>query len=109
MTIDTTQMTMHLTYKLTLIWQDNRLQFLNIKTNDSLNKVPFATMEMLWTPLIGYVNTEGNQHTFVDVEATIYVLKRASPSHVDDAAPAEGTIGSIYGCTYMILIRSIEF
>ena len=91
LTIDTTQMTMHLTYKLTLIWLDNRLQYLNMKTNDSLNKLPFSTTEKLWTPLVGYVNTEGNQHTYVDIEATMHALKRSLPSHTDDSAPAEGT------------------
>ena len=90
--VDTTQMTMHLTYKLTLVWLDNRLQYLNMKANDSLNKLPYNTMTELWSPIVGYVNTEGNQHTYVDIEASMHALRRSPPSFVDDSAPAEGNI-----------------
>ena len=89
MAVDTTMMTMQMSYEFQLTWLDNRLTFLNIKVNDSLNKFPFKTMTSLWTPTVGYVNTDGNQYTVVNTESTMFVRRISFPFRRDDSAPAE--------------------
>ncbi|XP_018013295.2 uncharacterized protein LOC108670342 [Hyalella azteca] len=92
MDIDTTKMTLQATYTLAMSWRDARLLFLNIKGNDSLNRLSYATMVNLWHPYVGYVNTDGNQHTDVDEEATLLIIRENEPSYDDDAAPGEVSV-----------------
>ncbi|XP_071542888.1 uncharacterized protein [Panulirus ornatus] len=88
-TVYTTQMTMHLSYEIQMTWFDNRLTFLNLKTNNSLNKVPFTSMMELWSPTVGFINTEGHQHTTVDVETSLYLQRLQPPSERDRSSPGE--------------------
>ncbi|XP_071516802.1 LOW QUALITY PROTEIN: uncharacterized protein [Panulirus ornatus] len=88
-TVYTTQMTMQMSYEIEMIWFDNRLTFRNLKTNDSLNKVPFTSMMELWSPTVGFINTEGNQHTMVDLETSLYLHRLQPPSGRDSGAPGE--------------------
>ncbi|XP_071540839.1 uncharacterized protein [Panulirus ornatus] len=88
-TVYTTQMTMQLSYEMQMTWFDNRLTFRNLKTNDSLNKVPFTSMMMLWSPIVGFINTERQEHTEVDVETSLYLRRLQPPSGRDNGAPGE--------------------
>ncbi|KAG7167884.1 uncharacterized protein LOC121867842 [Homarus americanus] len=88
-TIYTTQMTMQLSYEIHMTWFDNRLTYRNLKTNDSLNKVPFSSMMSLWSPTVGFVNTEGHQHTTVDIESLLYLQRHHPPARRDNSAPGE--------------------
>ncbi|XP_071514862.1 uncharacterized protein [Panulirus ornatus] len=88
-TIYTTQMTMQLSYEMEMTWFDNRLMYRNLKTNDTLNQVPFASMMDLWSPTIGFINTEGHQHTAVDVETSLHLQRLKPPARRDSGAPGE--------------------
>ncbi|XP_071530491.1 uncharacterized protein [Panulirus ornatus] len=87
--ISTTGMTMQLSYQMQMTWFDDRLTFRNLKVNDSLNKVPFTSMMELWSPTVGFVNTEGNQHTVMDIETNLYLKRLMTPSQGDNSAPGE--------------------
>ena len=89
---DTTRMTVHLSYKIRMLWYDSRLNYVNIKINDSLNKLQYRTMQMIWSPKVGFVNTEGNHHTEVDIEASMHVNRLQDPSYRDDSVAGEGII-----------------
>lgn len=88
-TIETTRMTMKLTYELRMKWYDTRLTFLNLKSNDSLNKVTHSSMVTLWTPVIGFINTESHQHTEVDLEASLHLQQLSPSTQRDGGAPGE--------------------
>ncbi|KAG7162460.1 Glycine receptor subunit alpha-4-like 4, partial [Homarus americanus] len=88
-TIHTTQMTMQLSYEIQMFWLDNRLTFRNLKVNDSLNKVPYTRMMSMWWPTVGFVNTEGHQHTTVDLESTLNLLRERSPERRANNVPGE--------------------
>ncbi|XP_071530537.1 uncharacterized protein [Panulirus ornatus] len=87
--IYTTEMTMQLSFEIQMTWFDNRLTFRNLKTNDSLNKVPLNGMMELWSPIIGFINTDGHQHTTVDVDTSLYLKRLLPPSGRDGSAPGE--------------------
>lgn len=89
-TIHTTLMTMSVSYELKMTWLDNRLTYSNLKSNDSLNKVTFSSMVTLWSPIVGFVNTEGHQHTAVDVETSLHLQQLQPPTKRDSSAPGEG-------------------
>lgn len=88
-TIETTKMTMQLTYDLKMLWYDNRLTFLNLKTNNSLNKVTHSSMITLWTPIIGFINTGDHQHTLVDLETSLHLQQLTPSREKDPGAPGE--------------------
>lgn len=88
-TIETTKMTMQLTYELKMLWYDNRLTFLNLKTNDSLNKVTHSSMVTLWTPVVGFINTGTHEHTVVDMETSLHLQQLRSSKIRDGGAPGE--------------------
>ncbi|XP_071552922.1 uncharacterized protein [Panulirus ornatus] len=88
-TIYTSEMTLQLSYEMKMTWFDNRLTYRNLKTNDSLNKVPFTSMLELWSPTVGFINTEGHQHTKVDVETSLHLQRLQPPAERDSSAPGE--------------------
>ena len=90
MSVDTTDMTMHLSYKLRMTWFDSRLLFVNMKEIESLNKIPYNIMTKLWAPTVSYVNTDGNHHTKVDLESSMHARKFEGPAYRDNTAASEG-------------------
>ncbi|XP_069937298.1 uncharacterized protein, partial [Cherax quadricarinatus] len=88
-TVYTTEMTMQLSYEIDMVWVDNRLDYRNLKVNDSLNRVTYTTMMGLWSPTVGFVNTEGHQHTEVDIESSLYLQRLQPPDERDYSAPGE--------------------
>ncbi|XP_076041999.1 uncharacterized protein LOC143025904 [Oratosquilla oratoria] len=87
--LETTLMTMQLSYSFQMTWYDNRVDFNNLKGNVSLNLVPLARMITLWTPVIGFVNTEGNKRSQVDVEASMAVERLSGVLKRDPSKPGE--------------------
>ncbi|XP_063885586.1 uncharacterized protein LOC135113890 [Scylla paramamosain] len=87
--IETTKMTMKTTYEVRMKWFDNRLTFLNLKTNNSLNKVTHSSMITLWTPVVGFINTESHQHTIVDLETSLHLQQLVPSTQRDGGAPGE--------------------
>ena len=99
--IDTMKTTMTLAFELRQTWFDNRLQYINLKPNFSLNRVSFALMPKLWSPEVAFVNTPDNRNTVVDIESAMTVRRLSEASGRDDSAPAEGEIFSLslyYSC-----------
>ncbi|XP_064099440.1 uncharacterized protein LOC135210479 [Macrobrachium nipponense] len=92
MAVKTMEMAVDVTFELTLTWKDNRLQYLNLKVNDTLNVLPLEAMRTLWTPDVTFVNAIGNHHTYVD-EYTSMMINRSSEFKTrDETAPAEGVL-----------------
>lgn len=90
LTVDTLEMSMNVYYEVTMKWEDSRLQFLNLKKKQTLNILPFADVLQLWTPTVGFVNTNNNEHTVVDKEVIMSVSRDQNFYTRDNAAPAEG-------------------
>ncbi|KAK7079135.1 hypothetical protein SK128_008292, partial [Halocaridina rubra] len=87
--VKTLEMTMEVTYTVRMTWKENRVNYLNVKQNNTLNILPFSTFQGLWTPIINFVNTDGNHHTEVDEEAQMFINRLHGPNKRDEAAPAE--------------------
>ncbi|XP_076046337.1 uncharacterized protein LOC143028315 [Oratosquilla oratoria] len=89
MSLETTLMTMRLSYSFQMTWYDNRIDFYNLKRNVSLNLVPYGTIVDLWSPVIGFVNTDGNQHTQVDVEVSMAIERLSGVLRREQSLPGE--------------------
>ncbi|XP_068221246.1 uncharacterized protein [Palaemon carinicauda] len=111
LSVDTLSSTMEVSYELMLTWEDSRLQYLNLKVDNTLNILPDETVHNLWTPEVSFVNTNDNYHTHVDADATMTIDRRAETKARDEAAPEEvdvypGIVNTLsikrkYGTVYM--------
>ncbi|XP_042228343.1 uncharacterized protein LOC121870578 [Homarus americanus] len=87
--VDTEGMAMKLSFEILLTWTDERLQYQNLKEDESLNKLPMSTIHKLWAPLLRFVNTDGNHHTQVDQYTAAHVKRLCSYNRMNDSAAAE--------------------
>lgn len=92
MAVETSEMVMQISHLFSQTWFDNRLTFINLKTNVSLNQFSQDTVAGVWSPTLSFVNTDGNQVTSVNREASMQVEKIFPPVARDDSKPAEGEI-----------------
>ncbi|KAF2363479.1 Neurotransmitter-gated ion-channel transmembrane domain [Trinorchestia longiramus] len=76
--VDTSKTQLYATYLLQLRWQDDRLSYRNLKVSSNLNLVPYEVMRRLWTPLMGFVNTERNEHSIADEESLMTVVRKTA-------------------------------
>ena len=53
----------HLQFKITLQWKDNRVKYQNLKEETSLNALTAADIGNLWLPLVIYENTDQKEST----------------------------------------------
>ena len=56
--IEETDHSIHLQYEISLHWRENRVKYQNLKDKSSLNALTRPDIEMLWLPLVQYVNTD---------------------------------------------------
>ncbi|XP_071514440.1 uncharacterized protein [Panulirus ornatus] len=87
--VDTSSMKMTLSFVFSMIWSDERLDYQNLKVNESKNEVSLSTLRSLWTPLIRFMNTDGNHHTEVDEFTTAHVKRVCEHVGMNESAPAE--------------------
>ena len=88
--VDTMDMVMVVSYELKMSWFDNRLLYLNLKEQTSLNALPYSVLRELWNPAISFVNTEGGSSSIVDKEAMMTVNRYSESYSRDITKPAEG-------------------
>lgn len=88
--VQTLDMTMEMAYEIAMTWLDNRLNYLNLKANDSLNKLHISTVRKLWIPQINFINTDNIHHTHIDEDAVMFIRRSVEDFLMDEAAPAEG-------------------
>lgn len=93
--ISTIGMTLDVSYEIMMTWADSRLQYLNIKQNQSMNPLNKDVIHRLWIPTASFVNTEDIHHTEVDVEASMFANRLADADERDRASPAEGNNGAL--------------
>ncbi|XP_071533859.1 uncharacterized protein [Panulirus ornatus] len=89
LSVQTMEMTMEVSYRLELTWLDNRLQYQNLKVENTLNILPASTVDRLWTPQVDFINTIGNHHTLMDVDTIMLVTRLADSIGRNITAPAE--------------------
>ena len=53
----------HLQFQISLKWKENRVQYLNLKKEASLNTLSDDDIKQLWLPLIVYGNTDQKEST----------------------------------------------
>lgn len=88
--VQTVNMAMKLSYEIEMIWFDNRLQYFNLKVNDSLNSPMLDTMMKLWSPLVKLINTDTIDQSLLAADATTLVKRFTKPLGRDEGAAAEG-------------------
>ncbi|KAK7022743.1 hypothetical protein SK128_021286 [Halocaridina rubra] len=115
-TVRTMDMTMEVSYEITLTWEDNRLQYLNLKWNSTLNVLPIETMKSLWTPKVRFVNSNDNHHTIVDDDSRLIIERRSDFKTRNTGASFEDDVysgkvntlsirrkyGTIYNCDFTL-------
>ena len=61
--IEETDHSIHLQFQISLTWNENRVQYQNLKTETSLNSLTDNDIMTLWLPLIVYDNTDQKEVT----------------------------------------------
>ena len=61
--IKETDHSIHLQFEINLQWRENRVKYQNLKDDISLNALTKNDIEILWLPLIPYVNTDQKKTT----------------------------------------------
>ncbi|KAK4308293.1 hypothetical protein Pmani_020006 [Petrolisthes manimaculis] len=92
--VQTVKMSMQLSYEIEMSWFDNRLNYFNLKTNDSLNSPRLDTMRKLWSPLVKLLNTDTIDSSLLADDATTLVRRLVPPLGRDEGAAAEVDIYS---------------
>ncbi|KAK4310013.1 hypothetical protein Pmani_018391 [Petrolisthes manimaculis] len=92
--VETVKMSMQLSYEIEMSWFDNRLNYFNLKTNDSLNSPRLDTMRKLWSPLVKLLNTDTIDSSLLADDATTLVRRLVPPLGRDEGAAAEVDIYS---------------
>ena len=54
---------LHVTKKVSLEWQDDRMLFHKLKERSSLNKIEDSAIRELWLPIVIYENTDQKEST----------------------------------------------
>ncbi|XP_064083820.1 glutamate-gated chloride channel subunit beta-like [Macrobrachium nipponense] len=85
----TAEMTMTLSYELEMHWFDGRLEYFNLKRNESLNTIMVESMMRLWSPIVRLLNTDTIDKTLLEEDATAMVKRLARPLRRDDGAAGE--------------------
>ncbi|ROT75706.1 putative basement membrane-specific heparan sulfate proteoglycan core protein, partial [Penaeus vannamei] len=84
--IQTVMMSMQLSYEIEMSWYDNRLEFRNLKVNDSLNSPLVARMMELWSPLVKLLNTDTIDKILLAEDATTVVKRLEEAVRRDEGA-----------------------
>ncbi|KAG7169454.1 Gamma-aminobutyric acid receptor subunit beta-1-like 2 [Homarus americanus] len=92
--VQTVEMAMKLSYEIEMSWYDNRLQYYNLKSNDSLNSPRLDTMMKLWSPLVKLLNTDTIDQSLLAFDATTLVKRLTKPLWRDEGAAGEVDIYS---------------
>ncbi|XP_063869703.1 uncharacterized protein LOC135105499 [Scylla paramamosain] len=92
--VQTVKMSMKLSYELEMIWFDNRLNYFNLKANDSLNNPRLDAMMKLWSPLVKLLNTDTIDQPLLAEDANTVVKRLAESLGRDEGAAAEVDIYS---------------
>ena len=88
--VQTVKMSMKLSYELEMNWFDNRLNYFNLKANDSLNNPRLDAMMKLWSPLVKLLNTDTIDQPLLAEDANTVVERLSKPLGRDEGAAAEG-------------------
>lgn len=83
-------MKMEVAYEIAMTWIDNRLNYLNLKANHSLNKLDIEAVRKLWVPQVNFINTDNIHRTHIDEDVVMFIHRRVHKFYMDPAAPAEG-------------------
>ncbi|KAK7081121.1 hypothetical protein SK128_027947 [Halocaridina rubra] len=87
--VRTVAMTMDLSYELEMDWFDGRLEYLNLKKNESLNAPRVNTMMKLWSPIVRLLNTDTIDMNLLTEDAVTLVNMITPPVRRDDSAAGE--------------------
>ena len=68
---------LQLKFNLRMEWVDARLEFYNIKLDETMNVITNEELERIWLPIIVFDNTESDQRSILDGKsfATIKRMK----------------------------------
>ncbi|XP_076058656.1 uncharacterized protein LOC143035676 [Oratosquilla oratoria] len=120
--IDTTTMLVSVSYNLRMSWFDNRLSYNNLKVLTRLNTLASEQVDVLWRPIIGFINTDEIQHTHVDQEAVTVIIRDdinfvrdfSNPNEVEiysgDTNPVSTTrkYSTVYTCNFDLVLYPFD-
>ncbi|XP_069977730.1 uncharacterized protein [Penaeus vannamei] len=92
--IVTQDLSMTVTFKLSLQWTDVRLNYLNLKEDRSLNKLSSEEVADIWTPRVHFSNALGNVFTNLDAGSRLECLRESPSSPGPPYLPVEVNIFS---------------
>ena len=100
--IDTMKTTMTLAFRFKQTWYDNRLTYVNLKTDHSLNRVSNDLMKELWTPEVAFVNTPDNNHSDLDSESDMTIHRMSNSTGRKNSVPEESECYCIHNCRFNV-------
>lgn len=83
-------MTMEVAYEIALSWIDPRVNYLNLKSNHTLNKLNIDTVRRLWIPQVNFINTDNIHRTEIDVDVVMFIRRLTQDFIMDETSPGEG-------------------
>ncbi|XP_068226308.1 uncharacterized protein [Palaemon carinicauda] len=96
--IETVEMDMRLSYELEMSWFDNRLEYINLKAEESLNAPRVDTMLKLWSPIVKLLNTDTIDQLLISKDAVASIKRMQEPVRRDDSVAAEVDVYSGEEC-----------
>ena len=82
------QQMLQLKFNLRMEWVDARLEFYNIKMDETMNVVTIEELNRIWLPIIVFDNTESDQRTILDGKA-FATIKRMNRGIGSDSTISE--------------------
>ena len=77
--IKTEDLTIEVSLRLSLRWNDMRLRYINLKKERSLNTLTSENLKRIWIPSVFFRNAEGNIFTNVDKGSRVDCLRIKEP------------------------------
>ena len=82
------QQMLQLKFNLRMEWVDGRLEFYNIKLDETMNVITTEELERIWLPIIVFDNTESDQRSILDGKS-FATIKRMSRGIGSDSTFSE--------------------
>ena len=79
--VSETNLEFEVQFKLTMLWYDPGLTFVNLKPNSKQNVLSQEQKERIWNPVVTFTNTAGTQETVNDDQTHARVERRGEFSN----------------------------
>ena len=102
--IKTQDLTFEVMLDFHLIWQDVRLDFINLKDHRSLNVLDYNAVKTVWSPLVFFSNAMGNKFTNLEQGSRIECVKQGKPVPSGPNIEKEGSSQNLFSYLLFFLM-----